>query len=459
MSSGIRFALAVGSGALGILAFPPFGVWPLAVVVWTALMFSCRGAGWRAAWLGLAHGLVFFGGSLSWLWNLFGPQAVGLWLLLALFTAGSAAAVGMVSRRWPHAAWLALFAALTFAVVDHFRAEWFVLRFPWMTPGLALGPTWMSPWIGVYGASFVVLLTGGFVAFGGRWQRSTGVAVAGALLVLGIFRPPPVEEPGEPVPLLAVQSENCDFQTYVNLTEKSGFTAGIVLWPEYAAPGLRHAPRDMNKALAITRERDATLILGTTWPIDRDRHYNEALTLEAGQEAGSHFKNHPVHLMDDGVAGTEAKPVTTRFGRIGTPICFDCDYEDTVRRMTAAGAEMFAVPSMDAVHWSRRQHLQHAELFRHRALENGRWMAVCATSGLTQVIDPHGNRVAELPLMDDRVLVTAIHPRSEMTFYTRIGWRLPQVLAGIWCGAMVVLVVAAIRSRKTRQVSPRSAAS
>jgi len=41
---------------------------------------------------------------------------------------------------------------------------------------------------------------------------------------------------------------------------------------------------------------------------------------------------------------------------------------------------------------------QHAGMFRHRALENGRWMAVASTSGRTQVIDPHGVVRAELPI-------------------------------------------------------------
>jgi apolipoprotein N-acyltransferase len=115
--------------------------------------------------------------------------------------------------------------------------------------------------------------------------------------------------------------------------------------------------------------------------------------------------------------------------------------------MTAAGAEMFAVPSMDAIHWSERQHVQHAELFRHRALENGRWMAVCATSGVTQIIDPHGNRRATIPLMKDGVLVSEIFPRREMTFYTRLGWRFPQGVAGAWLVGTLLLPVAWLRTR------------
>ena len=135
--------------------------------------------------------------------------------------------------------------------------------------------------------------------------------------------------------------------------------------------------------------------------------------------------------MNDGLPGTATGPAATRFGRIGTPICFDCDYSDTARRFTAAGAEAFAVPSMDAARWSATQHAQHAEIFRHRALENGRWIMVCATSGLTQLIDPHGNRRAQLPLLEEGVLETTLHLRRELTFFTRVGWVFPWVVCGL----------------------------
>ena len=69
--------------------------------------------------------------------------------------------------------------------------------------------------------------------------------------------------------------------------------------------------------------------------------------------------------------------------------------------MVADGAEFLVAPTMDAIHWGEKQHLQHAELFRHRAAENRRWMMVAATSGLTQVIDPNGLRVDSLPLMEE----------------------------------------------------------
>jgi len=140
---------------------------------------------------------------------------------------------------------------------------------------------------------------------------------------------------------------------------------------------------------------------------------------------------HAVHLFDDGTPGREAGVIPTAFGNAGTPICFDCDYEGVVRRMTAAGADFIISPVMDATSWSARQHDQHAELFRIRACENRRWLFVAASSGISQAIDPRGRVHARLGALEQGVLTSRIHAAGGLTFYTRHGWRLPwAVLAG-----------------------------
>ena len=93
--------------------------------------------------------------------------------------------------------------------------------------------------------------------------------------------------------------------------------------------------------------------------------------------------------------------------------------------MTKAGPQFFAVPIMDAESWGLRQHVQHAHLFRLRAAENHRWLAVVGTSGVSQVIDPHGRVVSSLPPMRPGILKGTLHPISDLSLYTQIGWLLP----------------------------------
>jgi apolipoprotein N-acyltransferase len=165
------------------------------------------------------------------------------------------------------------------------------------------------------------------------------------------------------------------------------------------------------------------------------------MTMDASGVKGLHHKNHPVHFFADGTKGETAGTVATEYGKIGTPICFDCDYEIVIRRMTAAGAEVILSPVMDGRAWTARQHDQHAELFRIRACENGRWLVSSASSGVSQAIDPRGQVHARLPAMAEGSLVAEIRRETKLTFYTRAGWLVPRIVLvlAIFAWAMVLI--------------------
>lgn len=442
-----RIGVAMASGGLAVLAFPPFGWWPLALVAWVVCFAAVWGSGFRWGFrLGFLHGVALYAGSLCWFWNIFAGFSVALWLLLSLFTGLACGLAGWASRKWAGAWWLPVYAAVVWSGIEYFRCEWFWLRFPWITPGVALGPTWVSPLIGVYGAGFLLMLSSALCVSGTRRVRLGGAMLAACLLGLGLFRPPPVMESGPGVPVLAVQSENCDLRTYLEAAKREATGPCLIVWPEYSVPyPVRRFRDDMRKIVALARDKDSVLVFGTQKDSGNGRHYNEALTLDASGELGSHFKNRPVHFMDDGEPGSVAVPVATKFGLIGTPVCFDSDYTEVARRMTAAGAEVLVAPTMDAEPWTARQHLQHSELFRLRAIENGRWLVTATTSGLTQFIDPHGNRISQLPMACDGVLRGNVYLHRERTFFTEYGWMFPWAIlsaAGVWTAA---LAIAALR--------------
>jgi apolipoprotein N-acyltransferase len=229
-----------------------------------------------------------------------------------------------------------------------------------------------------------------------------------------------------------LQYEEVSLTRFLDATKRLPIEVHHVVWPEYAVPyDVRANKHDWAALQELCRERNITLTLGTqTRRKNQAMWFNTALTLDATGVLGEHYKAHPVHFFDDGTPGTTALPVNTPHGRIGTPICFDCDYEGIVRGMTAAGSEAFIVPMMDAESWSKRQHDQHAELFRIRACENGRWFFVCGTSGVSQVIDPLGRVHARLPAMEQGVLTGEIRRETRLTIYTRWGWLTPWCLLG-----------------------------
>lgn len=67
-------------------------------------------------------------------------------------------------------------------------------------------------------------------------------------------------------------------------------------------------------------------------------------------------------------------------------------------------------------------------------------MLVCATSGVLQVIDPHGQVHARLPALAQGTLLGTLRRESRLTFYTRCGWLTPWVLLGLaavcWLGLL-----------------------
>jgi len=168
--------------------------------------------------------------------------------------------------------------------------------------------------------------------------------------------------------------------------------------------------------------------------------YNTALIIDKDRVVGEYYKSRPVHLFNDGIAGKDFNPIQTVVGKIATPICFDCDYSAVLRKMTKLGAEYFAVPSFDNEMWSETQHLQHSMFFKLRAAENSRWLACAASSGVSQIIDPHGNVHQSIPAMETGVITGRIGRNSNLNLYVRVGWLFPWIT--ILLSLIILLVVA-----------------
>lgn len=443
ISKGTRVGLVCLSVLFVWMTFLPLDFWWLAPVAWTPFLLAVHqvsfGAGLR---LGLLFGVGIFGAVLSWLWNIFGAASITLWVILALFTALFGGVYAMVSRRYPDKWWLPVLSACLWTGIEWYRSEAFILSFSWVTPGLGLGPTVISSWLGVNGMSWLIVFGGALLVSPRKDFRLTGAGVGLVALVLGgAFHFSKPSDPEKPLTVRLIQLEEGIMNDFVELS--SDADADVIIWPEYALPfGMKdESPGVARIQIDVIRDRDVFVVLGTK-TMEGNGFYNTAMTVGSACVFGRYFKNHTVHLFSDGIPGDTALPVETPFGLLGTPICFDCDHADVVRKMASAGAVAFAVPSMDPEAWSARQHALHAELFQHRAAENGRWMAVASSSGMTQIIDDRGRRVASIPLMDPGKLDGVIGRRSDMTFYTRIGWRFGPVcgLAALFWIAGIVVV-------------------
>ncbi|RYD21224.1 MAG: hypothetical protein EOP88_12230 [Verrucomicrobiaceae bacterium] len=445
-----RLGLAVVSGATYSLAFPSTGWRWLVVPGIVGLLFALRGLqGTRARAIGFIHGMVAYGIGVSWLYQIFGGLVVMLWCVLAAFTALFAEMQCRAEKRGVNGWQLAVFTALNWGAWEFIRAELFPLKFPWMTAGLAVGPNVLVPWIGVYGIGLVVVLGAGLIAAGKCKSAAAILLALGGCVFLNKHEALPAGSDPRSVKVAGLQLEGVSLTSYLEGTREMPQDADLVVWPEYSIPyDIRASKRDWKLLQELVSGKNITLTFGTKAGPDPDNHWrNIALTVDPSGVLGEHTKTHPVHFFDDGTPGKTALPVTTRHGKVGTPICFDCDYEDVVRGMTAAGAEMIVAPTMDAEKWTARQHDQHAELFRMRACENGRWLFVVATSGVSQIIDTKGHLHARLDALEQGAISGIMKRETSLTFYTRSGWRIPWGVLVVAGGCWILLVIPGKRAK------------
>lgn len=453
----MQLALVLLSATILPLCFPPFGWWPLVLLTFSLLFLATMNTTPRRGfYLGLLHGIIGYGITLYWLFHIFSSAAIPLFAILALFTAFFCLLFNYLSKRTKSPVLNVLLAATLWTAIEFYRSELFFLRFPWITPGSALGPTFLSPILGVYGTTFLVI-----TASAGFMRRRTiplAFLLSLCVMCLGLFRPGLVEpDEKERIAITVVQSEECFLESYVALTRTAHKESpDLIVWPEYSLPyDVRKNVDDFATLTNLCAEMDAILVVGTqtiVGPGGKDWH-NTALTLDQRGVLGEYYKARPVHFFNDGIPGRSAKPIQTDLGAFATPICFDCDYSEVARRMAKLGAEYFAVPSFDAESWSVNQHLQHALLFKLRAAENGRWLACAASSGVSQIIDPHGNVRRSLPPMETGVLTYHIGRSRRRTIFTRVGWLFPWLTLG--CSA-ILLAYAAITliTQRTRKAQP-----
>ena len=102
-------------------------------------------------------------------------------------------------------------------------------------------------------------------------------------------------------------------------------------------------------------------------------------------------------------------------------ICFESIFPGFVSEFVRKGANFLTIITMDSW-WGKTsgpyQHKQYAVL---RAVENRRWIARCATGGVSCFIDPFGHILQSSELFTSQIVVGDIELRDDITFYSRHG--------------------------------------
>ncbi len=183
------------------------------------LLYATTGTTTRQAfYLGLGHGMAAYGATLHWLTHIFGKAAIPLFAIMALFTAGFCGLNNGLEKRARSTTAKILIAAGLWTAFEFYRSELFFLRFPWITPGTGLGPTFLSPLVGVYGASFLVVAAGAAALY--RKSLPAAVLLNAGVAGLLLARPPAVAPPrNRGFTVAVVQDEDCNLDTHIALSQ------------------------------------------------------------------------------------------------------------------------------------------------------------------------------------------------------------------------------------------------
>lgn len=437
--------LAPLAGALVTLSLAPFDAWPagiLSCALYAWLLCACSER--QALWRGWLFGLGLFGTGASWVYvsiHVHGNAPIPLAVVLTgLFCAGLALLHSLFA--WSYVRFIRplpggmLIGFPVLWVLFEWLRSWFLTGFPWLFLGYAHIDTPIAGWapiLGVYGLSFICALTGSclFLAWRSRQPTScTTYAVIVATLWAGgaVLKPIQWVARASEHPLTVAlyqpnipQERKWDRDYYQPILDQMREASlplmghDILVWPEAAIPNLyQRAQGFLGPIAEQAAAMETTLITGIpNSPGGDSRYYNSIVALGFGE--GTYLKqrlvpfgeyvpleqwlrglieffNLPMSFMSPGPEGQA--PLQAGAFRVAPSICYEVVYPDLVAR-GARQADLLITISNDSWFGESLGPLQHLQMAKMRALENGRYLIRGTNNGISALVDHRGRVIAQ----------------------------------------------------------------
>jgi len=508
-------ALAGGLALAG--AFPPVGIWPLAVAGPAVLVLVLYRQSLRASFgIGLAFGVAFFVPLLSWLvnvaWYAWAALAIAEAVIFGLLCIGQRLLFRLPG--WPVAV------ACWWVAAEAMRARW-PYAFPWGRLAMSQAGSPTAHWAAIGGPpllSFLVALAGATLAWavlvllsrrpGPRWRRlvPAGLAVAGvsALALGGALLPVDQAVPGErSAEVAAIQGDVPHARNIPDLLRASTVTqnhaaatealaaavaAGrrpapdLVVWPENSTdldPSL-YLPIYTTIASAV-RAVDRPVLVGAL--LENPLRNTGQLWLPRRGPVAVYVKRKLVpfgesipfrSLLKHITSLVNLQPVNFTAGdkavvfhrglgaiRLGDVICYEVGFDGLVRSEVAAGANLLAVQSNDAtfeVDGQSGESTQQVAMARIQAITSDRAVVYASTTGESAIISPSGAVLARSGLWQRAELEARVPLRTGLTLADRLGGWPEAVLTGLAIAALALAVAGALRERRRAGSRPAAPA-
>jgi len=438
----------------------------------------------RAFTLGLLTGTVYFAGTIYWTGTViiaFGDvnpivAMVGMILLSAYLALYLAVSSLVTSRLIARVGAAGLFIAPMAWVATEYLRGYFLTGFPWVPLGnsqvTVLPVAQMASVLGVYGLSALVAYVNATLAYSlvtSGTQRVIAVASAVAVLVVvggwGVWRiaEGSLTREGTPIRIGLIQGNIAQedkwnpaqarriFTTYIAMTRDAVRRgAEYIMWPESSTPFTFEDPLadpqgdEMMRQLA--REVRVPILFGSDQvirrqPVETSELYNAAYQLDAGGKTIAVY--HKIKLVPFGEFFpfqrwiAFAAPLVQRFvpfsagdgpvmlpvgsHRASTAICYEVVFPSLARAAVEQGSELLTTVTNDGWYGRSSAPYQHWEMASMRAIEQGRYLARAANTGVSGFVDPYGRVLDRSSLFTDEVLVHEVRLIDERTWYARLG--------------------------------------
>jgi apolipoprotein N-acyltransferase len=395
--------VVIGAGCFNLayewVSLPVMGLWIIGYAL-ALVRLTNQSSVRRAFYFGLATAYLSYAPQLLFMWNIFGPAAIVLWLVLAFWVGLFAAIICGARRRWGGgvAFWLI---PVVWTGVEYFRSELYYLKFSWMNIGYALpvfGGANAFVSLGMYGEGFLLFA---LVAF--AWMRPFKrkplveavvvlLCLIGTCFVFSIFA---ARFYGPPIPPVIITGIQWEFANdYVGArsldqTLRLHPETDIFVLSEYTLEG--PVP---DKLKNWCREHRRYLVVGGKDPLANDQYYNTAYVVGTnGDIVFQQAKSVPIQFFKDGLPAPNQKVWHSPWGKIGICICYDLSYTRVTDELIRQGAQLLIVPTMDVATWGRHQHELHSRVAPVRSAEYGVPIFRLASSGISQAVE-NGHVVA-----------------------------------------------------------------
>ena len=489
---------AVASGLLLAAAFPALDWGPLALVALVPLLWSWQRAGpGRAALYGFASGVAFFG-VLLWWSVYFGAVAIlPLVAAQAAYWAGAGAVVGVLGRRGVRSPWVTAAAWVAFEAL---RGRWPLGGFSWGQIGVALHSFPVARALASLGGiplvSFVVVLGNGLLLallLGWKARRETvrplivaaatlvGVLVFVAAAGFAWYRPSRTGSlkfallQGNDQDRRLTRAEIDDgylTHKHLALARKLHGDYDVIVFPESSLETDPEAdPKLKAKLLALARRHHSAIAANVVDEEQPNKTYNaNRFYAPDGRLLGTYAKQHLVpfgeyvpfrdilsfiselqQVPTDFNPGHATKVFRIKGKPVGTVICFESAFTPLMRKSVQHGAQAIIVATNNRSYRRSPNSAQHVALSQMSAAAVGRPVLHASISGITAVIDAHGDISQTTHLFQNAVVTGRVTTVRGETPYVRFGdWVEWACLIGL-AGAVVV----AVSRRRLRASAPQ----